>query len=143
MAEVKITDLPVGQIQAGDIVLFVRSGTTYQAELPLYNDIVFNKAGIVTPSEYLDIGNVSSEDAGFLAPIDMTLVGASVTRSDTDQAWIEVVIDGVAEEEIETNGNLIYNTSLPVDAGSIISARNKLGSSNMSNVVLALYFKYF
>ena len=133
MAEVKISELPVGgKMEIGDLVPVVRGGVTVQCDrqaqiatiTPLTDRmevdasdpenllmrlkrtiaIMFNEPGNLTAGEEMRMGNTEGQNnQGWVAPFDGTLTTMTISRGDSDAAEIDVSINGVIQATVNTS----------------------------------------
>lgn len=131
MAEVKISELPVGgDLEFGDVVPVVREGVTYQCQrsqlikslsvgVHMFIDasdpenlvidskaiipIMFNEPGTLTNGEEMRLGNTEGQNnEGYVSPYTGKLVRLAISRGNSDPADIDISVNGVVQATVNS-----------------------------------------
>ena len=104
------------------------------------------RSGNVSASAFLRVGGLTMDagDMAMIIPIASTLYVLSIGRTDTDNADIEVLKNGVVVETVNTTAVATVSGVLTTSfaAGDHLAVRNKSTSNTMSNVNIILTFEH-
>jgi len=101
--------------------------------------IPFAKNGNLTEGGHLKFGDVTTTNPhGAVVPQDGIIEVVSVSRTDSDAADIEILVEGVLQVTVATAALSVVDTSMSfaVTAGDMISVRNKSGGNTISNTIV-------
>ena len=90
--------------------------------------------------EFLQWGATDSDDSAACFPYDSKIVKASLCRSNTSSATVEILIEGVVEDTLDTSAETTtYDLDIDVLAGDKVQLMNQAtGSSKIENAVIVL-----
>jgi len=103
----------------------------------------FTSQNVTLGMPYLNIGNVSSEDTGWINTGTGFISNVTIGRVDVDGATLELLINGVVEEEFVTNSAASSFGPLFIQLNDLdtIAVRKKAGSPSMTSVVFTATVK--
>lgn len=129
---------------ASVLSLFNRLGTQYDYTInggsPETIQVSFADTGNLTTGSFMKFGVVTCNGTpAWVAPFDYNIVKISISRTDTDAADMEVLVDSVVVATIATAATV---TTAAVSAsmleGKGLCIRNKVGGNTVSNVIVTL-----
>jgi hypothetical protein len=92
---------------------------------------------------YLDIGNVDSQDTGWINTGTSYIFKVTIGRIDIDGATLELLVNGspIAEFTTSTPVSAFGPFAYPLQPLDVVSVRNKAGSPPMTGVVFTATIK--
>lgn len=106
--------------------------------------LTFNEPGNLTAGEEMRIGNTEGQNnEGWVSPLTGSLVKASISRGNTADADIDISINGVVQETINsTSLKSTHDTSIAVNEGDSVMVLGGASTSNpMTQPVVVLILK--
>jgi hypothetical protein len=171
MADVKISQLPpAGQPIDGDQSVTVRGGVTMRYDgrldslavstsIPNYVGIenvgeflvalatltkevcvVFGRKGMTSGGTFLRLGEV--KDGRWVSPDTAFISSITISREDIDSVDIEIVINGIVEETVNTSAlNVLHAVNVPVGPLDTVQIRTAAGGNDIEEVACSLILK--
>lgn len=124
---------------APDWIVIVR---TTKPKRQLYSVVASDKQNTM-PGDLIRFGDTQNGFSSYVIPFDSQLVTVTMSRSDTDEAVIEFIKNGIVVGSFMSDelSDVISGLTLDFAIGDVLQVRNNGVGNSIDNPVVALFFE--